>query len=146
MHVEAKAALAQAELHAQHGDDAPRIDALGRAARRFLPWGASARARQALAALGRAGNAQAYRTLRASILAARWLVTPAPDLLSEANRALARETPEYLVPTPQPSVPFTVVALVGLACFIVGVARSTRASLPTAIAGLAMMFVGLWRA
>ncbi len=146
MHVEANAALAQAGHFAQEGNEAQRIDALGRAARRFVPWGASLRARAQLAELGRAGSEQAYRTLRASILAARWMVTPSPDLLGEANEALARSTPEYLVPTAQPSVPFTVVALLGLGCFVIGLARSTRASLATAAAGLMLLFLGLWRA
>jgi hypothetical protein len=91
---EAHAALAEADRLADRSElDAvnARVAALGKAARREVPFGPAGRARQALAALGRAGVPQAWEELRGALLATRGLVTPAPALLDEANRAIAAQ-------------------------------------------------------
>ena len=92
MVVESRAALAEAARQGQHADAdavASRIAALGRAARRAAPGGAASEAREQLAALGRGGVMLAYEELRGAILATRWLWTPAPALLDEANQVIA---------------------------------------------------------
>ncbi len=94
MRMEGAAALAEADRLGERADLESvnaRIAALGKAARRALPFGPTRRAREDLAVMGRAGARGAWDELRAAILATRALTTPSPDLLAEANRALATE-------------------------------------------------------
>jgi hypothetical protein len=150
---------------------ASRIAALGRAARRL--GGPAGRAREALAALGRGGEVAAWRELRGSILATRHLVTPAPALLDEADRAIADGLAQELVPgtapndphrtlqrereyqrllhTDEPSRGFSLLALVGAALFLGGLAaiflRGRRPARFVLVGvGLVLYLVGLWRA
>ena len=85
-----RAALDEAAALADRSDLASvraRIAALGRAARRL--GGTADSARESLAELARRGTPGAWEELRAAILGTRWLLTPAPQLLDEANRAIA---------------------------------------------------------
>ena len=135
--------------------ESARVEALGRAARHYLPWGPSSEARAQLAELGRANVPVAYATLRAAILASRCITTPDARRLAEANGAIAETRgATYASPAPEPSRLFSLLALVGLALFLVAAARTVgatslraaRAPLARATAGLALLLFGLWRA
>jgi hypothetical protein len=161
--------------HLSDRNDAParaaRILALGRAARRL--GGPAGRAREALAALGRSGELSAWRELRGSLLATRHLLTPAPPLLDEADRAIADRLAQELVPggaasdpqraaqraveyerlrhSDEPSRGFSLLALTGAALFIGGLAAlllrgRRRSRFAIATLGLVLYLVGLWRA
>jgi len=158
---------------------------LGRAARLYAPGNPySRRAVDKLAAIGRQDPARAlaaWRELRSAILATRSFYTPHRALLDEANahiaelmadaelaagRHEARETARAwhaarLAQDEAPSVAWTLVALAGLAAWIVcalglclrGVGDDDRlrprAALAWALgvgAGLALFFLGLGRA
>jgi len=179
MYTEAKAELEVASLSADRSDPesvATHIAALGRAARRYLPFGPSATARRELAEIGRRGAPGAYAELRASILAVRWLVTPDRALLAEAEHAIAGQRARQLLaagavaaPDPdrlaelarseeallaahtEPSRPLALVALIGCGLFLAGLWRgltTTPGARPGLVAALGFLLfvVGLWRA
>jgi hypothetical protein len=169
MQVEGRAALRQAAALADRADpeaSAARVAALGRAARRL--GGPAAEARTELAALGRRGVPGAWDELRASILATRWLVTPAPALLDEAEQALAAQRavevlarqgaaspPEparlaaeqaaqlaWLRTTGEPVRAWSLLAIAGLGLFLVGAARLLgrgRSALALACTGVGVL-------
>jgi len=165
------------------GDD--ELLHLGRAARLYAPGNPySRRAVDKLAAIGRDDPTRAlpaWRELRSAILATRSFYTPHRALLDEANARIAelmadaelasqrsrdREKSRAwhaarLAQDEAPSVPWTLVALAGLAAWIGcalglvlrGVGDDDRLRRPVALrwalgvaGGLALFFVGLWRA
>jgi hypothetical protein len=168
---------------AQSASGDERIAALGRAARLYAPGNPYARrALASLTELGRAGGPDAlaaFREVRSAILATRSFYTPHRALLEEANQRIAqlsaagepdsRGTPAEreawhaarLAQDDSPSVPWTLVALAGLAGWV-GAAfgfflRGTdehdrlrpRPALAWAVgvvAGLTLFFLGLARA
>jgi hypothetical protein len=92
MQLEGRALLDEAARLSDRADlDAleRRVLLLGRAARRL--GGPAGRARLELAQLGRRQVPGAWLELRSAILATRWLWTPDPALLDEANAALAEQ-------------------------------------------------------
>jgi len=161
------------------------IGALGRAARLYAPGNPySRRALERLAAIARGDSGRAlaaWRELRSALLATRSFYTPHRPLLDEANVAIAglMADAEAAAGKPReparawhaarlaqaehdaPSLPWTVVALLGLAAwigcaaglFLDGVGDDDRLKRRPAlawaagiVAGLALFFVGLWRA
>jgi hypothetical protein len=118
----------------------PRIVDLGRAARLYAPGNPfSRRALDALADLGRAGGADsltAWQEVRSAILATRSFYTPHPELLAEANQAIAQLMAERDLPSrgslearrawhasrlakdDAPSVGWSLIALLGLGLWI----------------------------
>ena len=138
----------EAEAHLVAGDEIGAIDRYGRAARLYAPgspWCARSLVRLEELALGdeRAGKPEpalsAWRELRASILATRSFYTPSPERLARANEHIARlaadtESPTVdpgadraarerwhaarLAESDAPSVPFTLLALLGLGAWI----------------------------
>lgn len=165
------------------GDD--EIAHLGRAARLYAPGNPySRRAVEKLATIGREDPARAlaaWREVRSAILATRSFYTPHRALLDEANGRIAALMAEAEVAAgtqhgverarawhaarlqqdEAPSVPWTIVALVGLAAwigcalglFLRGIGDDDRLRARAALAwaagvavGLAMFFVGLARA
>jgi hypothetical protein len=166
---------------AQTSDD--RLRDLGRAARLYTPGNPYARrALDALAGEGRAGGDNAltaWREVRSAILATRSFYTPHAGLLDEANREIARLTaaaePDSrgslaertawhaarLAHDDAPSIPWTLVALLGLAAWIAGAVGFLRRGVDeqdrlrkkpalitalTVAAGLILFFLGLARA
>jgi hypothetical protein len=125
---------------AESPDQRERIVHLGRAARLYTPGNPYARrALDALADAGRAGGPDAplaWQEVRAAILATRSFYTPHPELLNEANQALAqlmaeRDSPargpvtarqkwhaERLARDEAPSVGWSLVAIFGLFAWI----------------------------
>jgi hypothetical protein len=121
-------------------DGPERVVHLGRAARLYAPGNPySRRALDALADSGRAGGPDAplaWQELRSAILATRSFYTPHPELLAEANQALAqlmaeRDSPahgtlparqkwhaERLARDEAPSVAWSVLAIFGLFAWI----------------------------
>jgi hypothetical protein len=112
-----------------------RLIHLGRAARLYAPGNPYARrALDALADAGRAGSLEAWQEVRSSILATRSFYTPHPELLAEANDAIARMMAEKdtqgsiesrrawhaarLAHDDAPSVGWSIVALFGLLSWI----------------------------
>ena len=151
MVVEGRAAIDDA---ANVASDEQRIVHLGRAARRALPGGPAAEARRLLATLGRAGSLAAYEELRSAILATRWLATPDPQLLDEANHAIAAARGHELAlleSTREPARFYSLLALAGLGLFVLGSGRGFMTarrgpSVALACVGLGAFVVGLWRA
>jgi len=119
------------------------IEALGRAARSWLPFGPAGTARTRLAELGRAGDRHAFYELRASILATRWLLTPDRALLDEANRALAHDDGELalLQNVHEPSRALSLLALIGLALFMWSAARALAGAQRHALLGALGFFL-----
>jgi hypothetical protein len=112
-----------------------KIVHLGRAARMYAPGNPySRRALDALAEAGRAGSLQAWQEVRSAILATRSFYTPHPQLLEEANGAIAQLMAERdskgslearkswhaarLAEDHAPSVGWSVVAILGLFLWI----------------------------
>jgi hypothetical protein len=105
-----------------------RILHYGRAARLYAPGNPFSR--RALDALARDGSLQAWQEARSAILATRSCYTPHPELLAEANEAIARmmaeKDPKHsrewhaarLEKDDAPSVGWTIIALLGLGAWI----------------------------
>jgi hypothetical protein len=161
---------ARAEWRAASGDQ--RIVHLGRAARLYAPGNPySRRALDALADAGRAGSLPAWQEVRSSILATRSFYTPRPELLAEANDAIAgmmadAKSPRAwhaarLAQDEAPSVGWSLVALAGLfgwigaavafIFFAIGDDDRIRPRMALVLSlslllGFALFFVGLARA
>jgi hypothetical protein len=123
----------RSEWQAASGEQ--RLTHLGRAARLYTPGNPYARrALDALADAGRAGSLPAWQEVRSSILATRSFYTPHPELLAEANDAIAKMMAEKdtqgsvesrrawhaarLARDDAPSVAWSIVALFGLLSWI----------------------------
>jgi hypothetical protein len=162
----------RSEWLAASGDQ--RLVHLGRAARLYTPGNPYARrALDALAEAGRGGSLQAWQEVRSSILATRSFYTPHPELLAEANAAIAtlmaQKDPTLsrdwhaarLAQDEAPSVGWSLVAIFGLFAWIgaavafiffaVGDDDRIRPRIALVLslslfAGLVLFFVGLARA
>jgi hypothetical protein len=162
----------RAEWRAAGGED--RIVHLGRAARLYAPGNPySRRALDALADAGRAGSLEAWQEVRSSILATRSFYTPHPELLAEANDAIAQMMAQKdgkmsrawhaarLAQDEAPSVGWSLVAIFGLfswigaaVAFILWAIDADDRLRPrlalllslSLLVGLALFFVGLARA
>lgn len=154
-----RAALRDGDAAAARGDLAAAIDHWQRAARWYVPLAphvddAYHRLEATATDQGRLGNLeislQAWRAIRSSVLATRWLVTPQAKRYDRATRYLTLVTRTEL-PDDAASVPWMLFALAGSGLWIGGCAYFARRGLDpedrlvrkAASAGGGMVLIGL---
>lgn len=180
---EGRSALHDGDAAAAHGDTGAAIDLWRRAARWYVPLAphvddAYDRLEAAAVEADRRGQTEtelaAWRGIRSSVLATRWLITPHADRLARADQRIASlmgSQPgssggeafylEQLRREDAPSLPWVVVALGGFGLWIGGCAhfvrrgldaedrlirRAASASGGMVVIGLVVWVVGLYNA